>query len=349
LVLASTNDVFNEKERVMKHAGEWPARAGTVRSAAAWLGIVALVCASAAHAQWKPERNVEVLVGTAAGGPLDTTARIMQRIVEPKVGQPVNVVNRTGGGHAIALAYLNQQAGNGHFLAMSTPNLITNRITGSNPINYTDVTPLAMLNQEYVGLSVRADSPVKTGKELIQLLRKDPAALSFAIGFRSGNQHLAAGAIMGAAGVDVKRMKFVSFKGGAETVPAVLGGHVDVLVATPTSTWRYVQNGQLRMLGITSPQRLAGELAAIPTWIEHGANATSSNWRGVVGPKGLSAAQVAWWDRTLSEMARSAEWREAVAKYQWEGEYLDSVQTLRFLQDEDKKLTTLLREMGDAK
>jgi len=206
-----------------------------------------------------------------------------------------------------------------------------------------------MLNQEYVGFSVRSDSPVKSGKELIQLLRKDPAALSFAIGFRSGNQHLAAGAIMGAAGVDVKRMKFVSFKGGAETVPAVLGGHVDVLVATPTSTWRYVQSGQLRMLGITAPQRLAGELAAIPTWVELGANATSSNWRGVVGPKGLGAAQVAWWDRALSEMAKSAEWREAVAKYRWEGEYLNSTQTLKFLQEEDRKLTVLLREMGDAK
>lgn len=333
----------------MEHAGERCTRGGVIRRVAAWFGMVALASSGAAHAQWKPEKNVEIVVGAAAGGPLDTTARIMQRIVEPRAGHPVNVVNRTGGGHAIALAYLNQQAGNGHFLAMSTPNLITNRITGGNPINYTDVTPLAMLNQEYVGFSVRSDSPVRSGKDLIQLLRKDPAALSFAIGFRSGNQHLAAGAIMGAAGVDVKRMRFVSFKGGAETVPAVLGGHVDVLVATPTSTWRHVQSGQLRMLGITSPQRLAGELAAIPTWVELGANATSSNWRGVVGPKGLGAAQIAWWDRTFSEMARSAEWREAVAKYRWEGEYLDSAQTLRFLQDEDKRLTALLREMGDAR
>jgi len=327
------------------HTSNVLARAAGIACAAA----LALGGTSHAQPQWKPDRNIEIIVGTAAGGPLDVTARLVEQVIEGRTSLPISVLNKTGGGHAIAFAYLNQHQGNGHYLAMSTPNLVTNRLTGSNPINYSDVTPLALLNQEYVGMSVRADSPIKTGKDLIERLRKDPAAFSFAIGFRTGNQHLAAGAIMGAAGVDVKRMKFVSFKGGAETVPAVLGGHVDVLVATPTSAWRYVQGGQLRMLGITAPQRLAGEVAAVPTWVEQGANATSSNWRGVIGPKGLTPAQVAYWDQTFSDMVKSAEWQDAVRKYQWDGPYLNSTQTLKFLQEEDRKLAVLLREMGDAK
>jgi putative tricarboxylic transport membrane protein len=308
------------------------------------------VAGADAHAQWKPEKNVEIIVGTAAGGPLDTTARLVQRIIETRnPGVPVSVQNKTGGGHAIALAYLNQFAGNGHYLAMSTPNLVTNRLTGSNPTNYTDVTPLALLNQEYVALSVKADSPLKTGKDLIERLRANPTALSFAIGFRSGNQHLAAGAVLSAAGIDPKKVKFVSFKGGAETVPAVLGGHVDVLVATPTSTWKHVQSGHLRMLGITSQQRLAGEIASVPTWVEQGVNATSANWRGVVGPKGMTPAQVTYWDNFFGEMVKSAEWQEAVKKYQWDGPYLNSVQTVKFLQDEERKLMRLLKELGDTK
>ncbi|MGZ9014250.1 MAG: tripartite tricarboxylate transporter substrate binding protein, partial [Burkholderiales bacterium] len=293
---------------------------------------------------------VEIIVGTAAGGPLDTTARLVQKIVEARnPGVPVSVQNKTGGGHAIALAYLNQFAANGHYLAMSTPNLITNRLSGSNPINYTDVTPLALLNQEYVALSVKADSPVKTGHELIERLRANPSALSFAIGFRSGNQHLAAGSVLTAAGIEVRKVKFVSFKGGAETVPAVLGGHVDVLVATPTSTLKHVQSGQLRMLGITSAQRLSGELASVPTWVEQGVNATSANWRGVVGPRGMTPQQVAYWDQFFSDMVKSAEWQQAAKKFQWEGPYLNSTQTVKFLQEEERKLARLLKELGDTK
>jgi putative tricarboxylic transport membrane protein len=312
--------------------------------------FMAVAGSSGFAAQWKPEKNIEIVVGSAAGGPLDVTARLMQRLVEARTaGVSVTVVNKSGGAHAIALTYLNQHAGNGHYVAMSTPNLVTNRITGSNPINYTDVTPLAILNQEYVGLSVRSDSPVKNGKDLIDRLRTDPDSLSFAIGFRTGNQHLAAGTIMNAANVDVKKIKFVSFKGGAETVPAVLGGHVDVLVATPTSTWRHVQTGQLRMLAITAPQRLSGELAVIPTWVELGVNAVSANWRGVVGPKGLAAVQISYWDQVFAAMVKSTEWQDAVKKYQWDGPYMNSVQTLTFLQEEDKKLGALLRDLGDAK
>jgi putative tricarboxylic transport membrane protein len=315
----------------------------------AWLALLVLA-APHAQAQWKPDKPIEIIVGSSAGGPLDVSARLVQKLLEARVaGIPVSVVNKTGGNHAIALAYLNQHPGNGHYLAMSTPNLVTNRIVGNNAISYLDVTPLAILNQEYVGMTVRADSPIKTGRDLVERLRKDPGSLSLAITFRTGNQHIATGTVLSAAGVDIKKLKFVSFKGGSEAVPAVLGGHVDVLVATPTSAWKHVQGGQLRMLAITSPQRLSGELAAIPTWTELGVKATSANWRGIVGPKGMTAPQIAYWDRMLSEIVKSAEWQEAARTYQWDGEYMGSAQTLKFVQEEDKKLSVLLKEMGDAK
>ncbi len=316
--------------------------------------VVALVLAVAGcgtlAADWKPEKNVELVVGSAAGGPLDATARIVQRYAELRaIGVPLTVQNRTGGAQAIAMTYVSQHAGDGHYLAMVLPNLLTNRITGTHPLSYTDVTPLAMLSQEYIGVSVKADSPIKTGRELIERLKAAPDALSFAITGRAGGQHLAAGMIMSAAGVDLRKVKFVSFKGGAEAVPAVLGGHVDVLLATPTSAWKHVQAGQLRMLAVTAPQRYTGERASVPTWKELGINAVMGNWRGVAGPRGLPAPQVAYWDRFFSELAKSAEWQEALAKHQWDGFYLNAADTVKFLQEENKVLASLLRELGDAK
>jgi putative tricarboxylic transport membrane protein len=154
---------------------------------------------------------------------------------------------------------------------------------------------------------------------------------------------------MSAAGVDIKKLKFVSFKGGAEAVPAVLGGHVDVLMATPTSAWKHVEGGQLRMLAITAPQRYTGERAAVPTWKELGINAVMGNWRGVAGSRGLPAPQIAYWDRFFSEMVKSPDWQDALARNQWDGFHLSAAATTKFLQEENKTLASLLRELGDAR
>ena len=211
------------------------------------------------------------------------------------------------------------------------------------------MTPLAMLSREYFAVSVKADSPIKSGRDFVERLKAAPESLSIAITGRAGAQHLAAGMILAAAGVDLKKIKFVSYKGGAEAVPAVLGGHVDVLVASPTSSWKFVESGQLRMLAMTAPQRYTGERAAIPTWKELGINAVMGNWRGVAGPKALAAPQIAYWDRFFSEMLKSPEWQEALARNQWDQFSLNAAATVKFLQEENKMFTTLLRELGDAR
>ncbi len=308
-----------------------------------------LVCAAAQAADWQPAKPLEIIVGTPPGGPLDETARLIQAALEKRnVGVPVAVVNKPGGGHAIAMSYLNQR-GDGHAVSMALPNLLTNHIIGSHPLTYSDVTPLARMSSEYVGLSVKADSPLKDGKALIAQLRANPQSLTFAITNRASGNHIAAGTVLKAAGVDLKRVKFVSFKGAAETTLAVLGGHVDIAMATPTSAWKHVQAGKLRMLAIAAPQRVGGELAVVPTWKELGVNAVSANWRAVVGRKAMPPAQIAYWDQALGAIVKTPEWHEAARKYQWEDDYLNSAGTLKFMQDEYKHLEALLTELGDAK
>jgi putative tricarboxylic transport membrane protein len=322
---------------------------GALRRLACALGAM-LVCAAAPAADWRPERPIEVIVGTPPGGPLDATARLLQKLLENRnVGVPVTVMNKPGGGHAIAMSYLNQRPGDGHYISMALTNLVTNRIIGSHPLTYSDVTPLALLSSEYIGMSVKTDSPVKDGVDLIVRLRANPEALTFAITNRASGNHIAAGRVLKAAGVDLRKIKFVSFKGAAETTTAVLGGHVDVAMATPTSAWRHVQAGTLRMLAVSAPKRIGGEVAGVPTWRELGIDAVSPNWRAVVGPKGLSPAQIAYWDQALAAMVKTPEWQQAVQKNQWQDEYLNSAATLRFLQDEYRHLEALLAELGDAR
>lgn len=313
------------------------------------LCMAALLGAAAHAAEWRPEKPVEVIVGTPPGGPLDETARLIQAALEKRnIGVPSAVVNKPGGGHAIAMSYLNQR-GDGHAISMALTNLITNRIIGSHPLTYSDVTPLAKLASEYIGVSVKADSQIKDGKALIAQLRANPESLTFAITNRASGNHIAAGALLKAAGVDLKRVKFVSFKGAAETTLAVLGGHVDVAMATPTSTWKHVQAGRLRMLAVSAPRRLGGEAAQVPTWRELGFNTVTANWRAVVGPKALPPVQVAYWDQALGAMVKTPEWREALRRNNWEDDYLNAAGALKFFQEEYRHLEALLSELGDAK
>jgi putative tricarboxylic transport membrane protein len=315
--------------------------------------VIALLCSLAATmadaADWRPEKPVEIVVGTPPGGPLDESARLIQAALEKRnIGVPAAVINKPGGGHAIAMSYLNQR-GDGHTISMALTNLLTNRIIGSHPLSYSDVTPLARLSSEYVGMSVRADSPVRDGKALIAQLRANPESLTFAITNRASGNHIAAAAVLKAAGVDLKRVKFVSFRGSAETILAVLGGHVDVAMATPTSAWKHVQAGKMRMLAIAAPKRIGGEVASVPTWKELGVNAVSANWRAVVGPKTMTPPQAAYWDQALGAMVKTPEWRDAARKHQWEDDYLNAAGALKFFQEEYKHLDALLTELGDAK
>jgi putative tricarboxylic transport membrane protein len=310
---------------------------------------VALAGAAAHAADWRPDRPIEIIVGTPPGGPLDETARLIQALLEKRnIGVPVSIVNKPGGGHAIAMTYLNQR-NDGHAISMALTNLLTNRIIGSHPLSYSDVTPLARMSSEYIGMSVKADSPVKDGKALIAQLRANPESLTFAITNRASGNHVAAATVLKAAGVDLKRVKFVSFKGAAETTLSVLGGHVDVAMATPTSAWKHVQAGKLRMVAISAPKRVGGEVASVPTWTELGVNAISANWRAVIGSRAMNPAQIAYWDHALGAMVKTPEWREAARKNQWSDDYLNATDTLKFFQNEYKHLDALLTELGDAK
>jgi len=149
---------------------------------AAWLaGMACAMTGGMTFAQgtWKPERNIEIIVGSTPGTGTDRTARLIQKIWPEQKALPVTStgVNTPGVGRAVARAYPGPKAGDAHFLQVTSYNLVTNHITGRSTQNYTDFTPISLLLSEYIGFAVKADSPYKTLADLAKALRENPESV----------------------------------------------------------------------------------------------------------------------------------------------------------------------------
>ncbi len=312
----------------------------------------AVLLAQGAPAQWKPEKAVEIIVGTGAGGGQDKTARTLNRLLADKrlVETPITVVNKPGGGGAVGWAYLNQHAGDAHYVEIANTTLLTNQINGRSAVGYADITPLAMMYSESVALSVRTESPLITGKDLIERLKKDSASVSASVGSSAGGpNHIAFALIAKAAGGDVKKLKTVVFQGGGEAVTATLGGHVDLISSAANNVIPFLAAGKMRVLGVTAPQRLTGALANVPTWKEQGIDVRITNWRLLAGPKGMTVAQIAYWDGVIARLARTDEWKKDLDNNVFEDMYMNSETAKRYLKTEFEQFHSALTEVGLAK
>jgi len=293
-----------------------------------------------------------MVVPAGPGGAIDGATRQIQRILQNNriVHVPVVVVNKAGGGQTIAMNYLDQHVGDGHYLLNSTMSVMTNHILGRSKVNYTNYTPLAILYSEYMTLVVRSDSPLKTGRDIQEKLKGDPKSLSIAVGIAvGGTNHLTVALVMKAMGIDVKKLKTVVFQTTSDTTAAIMGGHVDLASMSAGNALRGVQEGALRMIGITSDQREAGSLAAIPTLKEQGFDVVFTNTRFTLGPRGMSPAQTAYWDVTLARLVQDSEWKSYLQKGHFVSDYLESKQSPQRLAKIYDQLKGALVDAGLAK
>ena len=301
---------------------------------------------------WKPERNVEIVVVSAPGSGGDVTGRFVQKILQERrlVETSISVVNKPGGGGAVAYHYLNQHKGNGHFVVIAGKSLLTNHIVGTNAITYTHVTPLAILFDEYICVAVKADSSVKSGRDLIERLKKDPGALSFGIASSLGNaNHQGVATALKGAGVDLRKTRSVVFNSGALAMTALLGGHVDVVPGSVGLTLRHLQTGDVRVIAVAAPQRFGGALAAAPTWREQGANVVVSNWRGLVGAGALAPGQIAFWDEAMRGLVRAEEWKKELERNNWNEGYKASAEARKYMEADYGEAKVFLTELELAK
>jgi putative tricarboxylic transport membrane protein len=322
-----------------------------IASAGAALLVASPVMSFAAET-WQPHRPVEIVVPSAPGGGLDLVARTLQSVIQQEKlsNRPVTVLNRPGGGGTVSIAYINSHEGDGHYVTVQALPLITNHITGLSTIGLNDVTPLAVFVTEQVVFSVPGNSPIKSGKDLVDMLKKDPQSVAMGVSSSPGGQsHDAAALVIKAAGQDPKKLKVVFFDSGGEAMTALMGGHVTVAATPAGVVLGPSQSGRVRMIAIPGPHREQGALANVPTWKEQGLDIDFTTWRVLVGPKNMTPAEIAWWDNVLKKATASPEWATAVKRNLWTADYKDSAQTRAFLQGEQARLTPLLGDLGLAR
>ncbi len=317
--------------------------------------LASLVAAwgSAVAADWKPDKRVvEVVVPNAPGGGNDRIVRLVIKIAqENRLVEPVmNVVNKPGAGILLGMNYLNQHAGDGNYIAIVSATLLGDYVSGRSTVGPADITPITQLFTEYVAFAVKPDSSIKTGKELMARLKSDSSSVSTGIAGGIGNHnYIALALVTRAAGGDVRKLKVVRFAGGSQSNTAAMGGHVDMVISPAATVLPHVQAGRLRFIAITAPTRLAGAFAEVPVWKELGADAVLSNWRTIVGPRGMTPPQVAFWENVLARVVETEEWKQMLEKTSVTGEFLRSAETRAQLKADHDELKTVMTELGLTK
>lgn len=314
--------------------------------------IAALPCSSprAQTPAWQPDKYIEIVVPSGPSGGNDTAGRTLHAILQGKglVHVPLNVVNKAGGGGAVAFSYLAQKRNDARYISVIPVTLLTNHITGRSTYAYTDFTPIAQLYSEYIGFAVPAASMLD-GKQLIARLRQDPSSVSFGFASSAGNQnHITIAMVAKAAGADVKKLKTVVFGSGGQALTALLGGHLDVSSSGVSGSLPHHQSGKARIIAIAAPVRIPGPLAGVPTWKELGLDVVFSSWRSVIGPKGLSDAQLAFWDSVLKQMIATDEWKKDLEANLWVQNYMNSRESRVFLDRQYAEIKAILTELGLA-
>ena len=336
--------------RPNRHQGS----ARLARMHGAILGASLFFVAGAAHGQsaWLPEKPVEIIVPTGAGGINDKISRLMQRVLQDEklVTTPMVVLNKAGGNQSLSVVYLTQKAPDPHYLLYATATLFTNQLAGLTPLGYKDLAPLACLVVDHTVITVAADSPIRTLRDLIERLKSDPGAVSFGMVSRGGPNHLALSQAVRSAGIDPRKLRTVVFKTNAESNMAVIGGHIQVVVSSASAALPQAQAGQTRMLAIVAAERAAGPLAQVPTVREQGVSATGiANWRAIFGPKGMSAAQAAFWDSALARMAGAGEWNRELDGTNMTRHFLRGPDFVRYLDDEYAATRAVMTDLGLVK
>jgi putative tricarboxylic transport membrane protein len=302
-----------------------------------------------------PENNITIVAPSGAGGGWDLTARAISKTMgETKlIDKSIVVENKPGGGGAVYMAeFATKEVKNDHVLLVKSPPILinNNKAEGNSPYGYKDTTPLAQLTRDYGAIVVKADSKFQTLKDVLEAIKKDPKAITLAGGSAPGSMDHLVGVLPAFKyGIDPKIVKYVSYDGGGEAVAALLGGNADVIATDASTIGAYVKSGDVRVLAVSSSERLGGELSEVPTFIEEGIDTEFTIWRGLFGPKEMSDAASEYWSEKLEKMVESDEWKAELEKNGWESEYRNSEDFTTYLEEQDKVIVELLTALGMQK
>ncbi len=294
------------------------------------------------------KQPIEFVCHAAVGGGSDIMARMMQGVIEKEklCSQTVTVVNRSGGGGAIAFAYVAGKKGDPHLWLTATTSFLTTPLLGKSKYTYKDFTPLVNLAYDDFLIVVRADSPYKTMKDLIEDAKKKPGQIKTGGTYAPGTDALISHMLEKAAGV---KFNYIPFKSGGEAMVALLGKNIDMFYPNPGEALAQVEAKKARILAVASEKRLEGA-PDIPTLRELGINASFQQVRSIAAPKDIPPEALRYFEELFRKLADSKIWREKYIKENmltWD--YKNSAETGKLWESNNQVCARIMKEMGVIK
>jgi putative tricarboxylic transport membrane protein len=308
------------------------------------LGLSLSLAAGMAAAQ------VDVMVPAGPGGGWDTTARqTMQAMSDAGIEtQGVNYTNKGGAAGTIGLAeFVGANEGNDNGLIFMGAIMVGGIELNKSPVTIDQTTPIARLTNEYDAIVVAPESEFKTIGDFVAALKADPGAVPVGGGSAGGIDHIALALIAKEQGVDVSKINYIAQASGAETVAGVIGGSLKAGISGLSEFREFIESGRLRVLAVTSPERLPGVDA--PTLKEAGINVEIGNWRGVLGAPGMSEEARNQWVERFDKLHDSEQWKKTLATQGWEDAYLSGDEFAAFLASEKERMVGVLKDVGLVK
>jgi tripartite-type tricarboxylate transporter receptor subunit TctC len=272
---------------------------------AATIALVLTPAVAAVAAERYPDKAVRLICWTSAGAPLDVMMRQLGKQLGAILGQTFVVDNRAGANGVVAMAALTGQPADGYNILSTTSSMSFTMASSKIPYSLSDFTVLPALQAEPSAVAVRKDSRFKTLKELVDFLRDNPDKLSVG-GFSAGGFHQFVFYRLQQEGKF--KSTWIPFKGGQEAGMALLGGHIDVAVLTPSSALAQLQNGDVRLLGISSNGR-DQYFPEVPTFKEQGFNVVETIWRSVMLKAGTPQPVIDTLISSIDKMKQTQEWK----------------------------------------
>lgn len=273
---------------------------------------------------------------------------MQQVLLREELARAATVENIPGAAGTIGLArFISAEHGNTDTVMISGLIMLGAIVTHQSVLKLGDTTPIARLTGEYEVLAVPTASPFRSLPDFIQAFKERPEAISWGGGSAGGTDQILAGLVSDAVGVDPRRVNYIAFSGGGESMSAILGGQVSIGVNGLAEFAPHMASGAVRVLGISSPARVPG--LDVPTLREQGVDVELENWRSVVAPPGIRAADRERLERTIRDMVRSSAWRDVLDRYRWSDRYLDGVEFARFVESEEQRVQGILRKLGTGR
>jgi tripartite-type tricarboxylate transporter receptor subunit TctC len=325
-------------------------RRRTILAGSTLLAAPALIRPAAAQGQWTPNRPITFVVPWGAGGGTDATARFVGAAMEKELGQPVNVVNRTGGSGVVGHAAIATAPADGYTIGMITVEIGMMHWQGLTELRGTSYTPLALMNTDPPGVQVKADSPYQNLKQLADAIRAAPNGRFTASGTGQGGiWHLALAGWMQAMGLPPDRVRWVPSNGAAPAMQDLAAGGVDIVTCSVPEARAMIEAGRARSLAVMAPQRNP-QFPNVPTLKEElGIDYTLAAWRGVAGPRNLPANVVARYVPLLEKIWNSDDFKTFMNSRGFGMTWRGPAAFAEYMAEDDRKMGEVMKAVGLAR